>query len=183
MNTYLPGEKIKIQGIDLLVLDIIDGYPFVLAYDIENESVFSTTSNFYVGSELEKAMDKWDKEVNLPIFSREVDLTYMDGYKVSNLYCRVAPLTFDEYRKYSNIIIPNLTHGFFTCTAWSRPVIDLYAVCFVHSRGGVYWNSYAYTYRIAPAFILDTNRIPKDVYKLSTKALIEELYARIVKEN
>lgn len=183
MNTYKPGEKIKINGIDLLVLDIIDGYPFVLAYNVEDKSVFSKTSNFYVGSELEKAMGKWDKEVNLPIFSREVDLTYMDGYKAGNLYCRVAPLTFDEYRKYSDIIIPNLTHGFFTCTAWSRPEISSYSVCVVRSTGIPSSRNYYGSRGLAPAFILDTNRITEDASKLSTKALIEELYARIVKEN
>lgn len=63
----------------------------------------------------------------------------------------VAPLTFDEYKKYADIIIPNIKESFWLCTPCGRN--DKNYVRGVNSNGGagsyIYWISGG----LAPAFI------------------------------
>ena len=103
------GETFKIKDVELLTLDIIDGNPFVIALDTGIESKFAEDSNNYDGSTLEDVVDEWFEELGVPAFSRVLDLTTMDGSKCYGaLEVEAAPLTFDEFRKYAEIIIPNI---------------------------------------------------------------------------
>lgn len=52
-----------------------------------------------------------------------VSLTTVDGQDdYGELTCKVRPLTFDEARKYNNLIVNNdLDDWWWTCTAWTSP--------------------------------------------------------------
>lgn len=154
------GETFKIKNVKFLTLDIIDGNPFVIALDTGIESKFAEDSNNYDGSTLEDVVDEWFEELGVPAISRVLDLTTMDGSECYGaLEVEAAPLTFDEWRKYAEIIIPNIKHWFWLATGWADPKwknCGTNIVCYVSTDGGAYHPGYSYTNgRLAPAFILD----------------------------
>lgn len=154
------GETFKIKDIEFLVLDIIDNNPFIIALDTGIQSKFAEDSNNYDGSILEDVVDGWFEELNVPAISRVLDLTTMDGSKCYDaLEVEAAPLTFNEFRKYAEIIILNVKHWFWLATGWTDPKWKnwgSYTVCGIDNSGSV--NCYDYDNSIghlAPAFILD----------------------------
>jgi len=154
------GETFKIKDVELLTLDIIDGNPFVIALDTGIESKFAEDSNNYDGSTLEDVVDEWFEELGVPAFSRVLDLTTMDGSKCYGaLEVEAAPLTFDEFRKYAEIIIPNIKHWFWLATGWADPKWKNWgsgSVCYVNGDGSADYTYYVTAGgRVAPAFILD----------------------------
>ena len=93
------GETITVNGVKCLVLDEIDGNPFVIALEVGIDFVFGNSNN-YKESTLRKGAEAWLKKTGIKAIPRDVDLTAMDGYKgYGSLNTAVAPLTFDEYRK------------------------------------------------------------------------------------
>ena len=155
------GDIIKVNGIDLLVLDKINDNPFVIALNLENESIFGDSNN-YKTSELRKQIEAWFNETNIKAISRNIDLTAMDGYKgYGILNTIVAPLTFDEYRKYNHILTPHIKNWFWLITPWGSPEKDDWSsinVCYVYTNGSVYSGTHNCRARLAPAFILDKNQ-------------------------
>lgn len=153
------GETFKIKDVELLTLDIIDGNPFVIALDTGIGSKFAEDSNNYDGSTLEDVVDEWFEELGIPAISRVLDLTTMDGSKrYGALEVEAAPLTFDEFRKYAEIIIPNIKHWFWLATGWADPKWknwDSGSVCYVNHNGTAGSGSYYSSGGLAPAFILD----------------------------
>lgn len=159
----MAGEFTKVNGIDLLVLDEINGNPFVIALDVDEESKFDSESNDYRNSDLKNRIDQWFRNTGIKAIEREVDLTAMDGYKgYGVMRTKCAPLTFDEYRKYASIIKPHIKNWFWTVTPWGDPNDDTWAsksVCFVYYSGTANNNYYWGSRGLAPAFILDKSSI------------------------
>jgi hypothetical protein len=183
-----PGDTFKQNGVDLLVLDIVNDKPFVLAYNLDIQILFSKTTNNYKNSNLRAECEKWFAATNFKVQSRMVDLTTMDGYKgYGAIPADVAPLTFDEYRKYADIIIPHIKNWFWTVTGWGRPNIDNWSmntVCFVNGNGNATNDRYNSSFGSAPAFILDKvfTSYP-DISIFPTKELVAELNRRMNKED
>lgn len=186
------GETIQINGINLLVLDVINGNPFVIALDLNIKTAFDSTSNNYKGSILEKRMNDWGKETGLPFIPRSLDLTTMDGSKrYGEMEVTVAPLTFDEFRKYAWNIIPNIRQSFWLATAWADPKwnnLGSHGVCFIYTDGGIGGNTcFSTSGYIVPAFILDKSLLNDFKKKptlsdFSTDELLAEISKR-AKEN
>lgn len=181
------GETFKIKDEELLVLDIIDGYPFVIALDTGIETQFSDENSNYEDSILRKATDDWFEELNVPAVCRYLDLTTMDGSKCYNFISNIkaAPLTFDEWRKYAKIIIPHIKNGFWLATAWADPKWKNWGsdfVCVVNRGGSANYNIYGYSgFGLAPAFILSKRFLVEDT-KLSvytTEELLQEIARRV----
>lgn len=153
------GETFKIKNIKLLTLDIIDGNPFVIALDTGIESKFAEDSNNYDGSTLEDVVNEWFEELDVPAVSRVLDLTTMDGSKCYGaLEVEAAPLTFDEWRRYAEIIIPNIKHWFWLATGWADRKWKnwgSYHVCRISGGGSMNCDHYGSSRDLAPAFILD----------------------------
>lgn len=153
------GETFKIKDVELLTLNIIGGDPFVIALDTCFESKFAEDGNNYHGSTLEDVVNEWFEELGVPAIPRVLDLTTMDGSKrYGTIKVKAAPLTFDEWRRYAEIIIPNIKHRFWLATGWADPKWKNWGsngVCYVDSSGTMYLNSYSSSYGLAPAFILD----------------------------
>ena len=177
------GETFKIKDVELLTLDIIDGNPFVIALDTGIESIFAEDSNNYNGSTLEDAVDEWFEELGVPAIPRILDLTTMDGSKrYGTLEVGAAPLTFDEWRRYAEIIIPNTEYWFWLATGWADPKWKNWgskSVCYVNTDGSVYYNYYDTTGRMAPAFILDKEIPPHYDPQILASFTIDELLAEV----
>ena len=177
------GETITVNGVKCLVLDEIDGNPFVIALEVGIDSVFGDSNN-YKESGSRKTIESWFKNTGIKAIARDVDLTAMDGYKgYGTLNTTVAPLTFDEYRKYNHILTPHIKNSFWLVTPWGSPKKDNWAsssVCAVNYDGSAYDNSYNYSIGLAPAFILDKNQyFNKSLNDFTNEELIAELNKRL----
>lgn len=174
------GETITVNGVKCLVLDEIDGNPFVIALEVGIDFVFGNSNN-YKESTLRKGAEAWLKKTGIKAIPRDVDLTAMDGYKgYGSLNTTVAPLTFDEHRKYNHILTPHIKDSFWLVTPWGSPEKDNWAsggVCFVYSDGSAYASTYGGSYGLAPAFILDKNG--KSLSDFTNEELIAELNKRL----
>lgn len=174
------GKTITVNGVKCLVLDEIDGNPFVIALEVGIDFVFGNSNN-YKESTLRKGAEAWLKKTDIKAIPRNVDLTAMDGYKgYGSLNTTVAPLTFDEYRKYNHILTPHIKDSFWLVTPWGSPEKDNWAsgsVCCVYTDGSA--NSYHYngSLGLAPAFILDKNG--KSLSDFTNEELIAELNKRL----
>ena len=174
------GKTITVNGVKCLVLDEIDGNPFVIALEVGIDFVFGNSNN-YKESTLRKGAEAWLKKTGIKAIPRDVDLTAMDGYKgYGSLNTAVAPLTFDEYRKYNHILTPHIKNWFWLVTPWGSPEKDNWAssvVCFVNTDGSAdyYYNNSSSG--LAPAFILDKNE--KSLSDFTNEELIAELNKRL----
>lgn len=174
------GETITVNGVKCLVLDEIDGNPFVIALEAGIDFVFGNSNN-YKESTLRKGAEAWLKKTGIKAIPRDVDLTAMDGYKgYGSLNTAVAPLTFDEYRKYNHILTPHIKNWFWLVTPWGSPEKDNWAsnsVCYVFGDGSATYYGYYYGGGLAPAFILDKNE--KSFSDFTNEELIAELNKRL----
>lgn len=174
------GETITVNGVKCLVLDEIDGNPFVIALEVGIDFVFGNSNN-YKESTLRKGAEAWLKKTGIKAIPRDVDLTAMDGYKgYGSLNTAVAPLTFDEYRKYNHILTPHIKNWFWLVTPWGSPEKDnwaSYSVCSVNTDGSAYNDGYNGSSGLAPAFILDKNE--KSLSDFTNEELIAELNKRL----
>lgn len=177
------GDIITVKGVKCVVLDEINGNPFVIALDLTIESPFRNSNN-YKKSELRKRVESWFKDTGIKAIARDVNLTAMDGYKgYGILNTTVAPLTFDEYRKYNHILTPHIKNWFWLVTPWGSPDKDNWAsfsVCYVGSDGSASRNAYGYSRGLAPAFILDRDQIyNKSLSDFTNEELLAELNKRL----
>lgn len=174
------GKTITVNGVKCLVLDEIDGNPFVIALEVGIDFVFGNSNN-YKESTLRKGAEAWLKKTGIKAIPRDVDLTAMDGYKgYGSLNTAVAPLTFDEYRKYNHILTPHIKNWFWLVTPWGSPEKDNWAsgsVCGVYGDGSANYSGYNYSGGLAPAFILDKNE--KSLSDFTNEELIAELNKRL----
>lgn len=186
------GEIIHRNGVDLLVIDMIDGKPFVVALSEDIETSFGDYSNDYRVSTIKDRCERWFEEHGFTAVPRTLDLTAMDGSKdYGEIEVAVAPLTFDEYRKYSNIIKPHIEHWFWTATPWCIKDTSSWGtdiVCVVGGVGSPTYNSYGSTYTsginydgtngwLAPALILDIP-VKTDLSKYTIDELCAEIKRR-----
>ena len=176
-------DIITVKGVKCVVLDEINGNPFVIALDLNIESPFGNSNN-YKKSELRKRVESWFKDTGIKAIARDVDLTAIDGYKgYGALNTVVAPLTFDEYRKYNHILTPYIKNWFWLVTPWGSPEKDNWAsnrVCFVYDDGSATGSYYNGSGGLAPAFILDRNQcFNKSLGDYTNEELIAELNKRL----
>lgn len=177
------GDIITVKGVKCVVLDEINGNPFVIALDLTIESPFGNSNN-YKKSELRKRVESWFKDTGIKAITRDVDLTAMDGYKgYGALNTVVAPLTFDEYRKYNHILTPHIKNWFWLVTPWGSPEKDSWAssgVCIVNRGGSAIYDVYSDSCGLAPAFILDRDQIyNKSLSDFTNEELLAELNKRL----
>lgn len=183
----MVGDILKVNEVDLLVIDEINGNPFVIALDLGIESKFSEDSTDYRSSLLKLKVDNWFKSTKIKAIPRILDLTTMDGYTgYGSIEVDAAPLTFDEWRKYARVIKPHIKNWFWLVTSWGDPSDDYgdpYSVCYVFNNGTADYNAYnAYNSGIgvAPAFVLDKNNIDVNgIERFSTEELLAEIARRM----
>ena len=181
-----PGDVITLAETEFVVLDIIDGCPFVVALLNQGNSKFGD-NNDYSKSFLRNAMNNWLEDFDIDsdlVMEREIDLTTLDGYKgYGKLKVKAAPLTMDEARRYAELI-PNPDSWSWLATGWggTEETGSGHALC-VSSSGS--WNvSYcSNSGGIRPALMLSSAlltsvEIKTDLTGVSTDELLAELKRR-----
>lgn len=195
MSKYNPGDIVTIKGTEFAVLDVEEGTAkggkdklFVLLKEPFGSTPFSTDGNDYTESKLLDEVGRWysefvsglNKEL---IFQREISLLTVDGRANYGIVDRLAaPLTFDEWRKYSRYI-PDCKKSYWLATgdgATGRPGVA--CAMFVFYDGAWGSGSRSNTYAVRPTLVVSEELIdtPKDdgLSKYSTMELIQELPER-----
>lgn len=193
MSNYKPGEIVTIKGTEFAVLDVEEGTAkgkdklFVLLKEPTDITEFGTT-NDYGDSALRKEVGEWCEKYVVDayddlIYPHEVSLLTMDGRKdYGTLRFLAAPLTFDEWRKYSRYI-PDCKKSYWLATgdgAPGRPGVACAMFVFPNAAWGC--GRYSSAYAVRPALVVSEELIdtPKDdgLSKFSTMELIQELAER-----
>ena len=127
---------------------------------------YDNDSNKYFESELsdlfeEEIYPEFEKEFGLGSFcDAQASLATVDMQnKNSILHAKVRPLTFDEARKYNELLVnKNLPDWYWTCTAWSTEERGWpYSVAVVSPSGGIDGYSYLSSNGVRPFCILKSN--------------------------
>lgn len=197
MGKCKPGDIITIKGTEFVVLDVEEGTAkdgkdklFVLLKEPTDITAFGTTNDYGCSALFDK-VGKWFEKYEATaydylIYPREVSLLTMDGREnYGNMLFWAAPLTFDEWRKYSRYI-PNCEKGYWLATGDSAPGYHGAALAMTVDSNGV-WSYYncVYSYAVRPAMWVSAELVdePKDekpdLSKYSTMELIQELAERV----
>lgn len=198
MGKCKPGDIITIEGTEFAVLDVEKGAAngkdklFVLLKEPFGSTPFITDGNDYTESKLREKTDQWFEEFSGDlnkklVFSREISLLTMDGRANYGIVYRLAaPLTFDEWRKYSRYI-PDCEKSYWLATgdgATGRYGVD--AAMLVYPNGAWGSGSCSNAYAVRPALVVSEELIdtPKDdgLSRFSTMELIQELAERAMRD-
>lgn len=149
LSALKPGQSFLIGNDEFIVLDqFVDGSEetLVISKQFLAENVEFGSTPDYKESNLRKVIEvdilpKIEAEIGAEnIFQRKADLTTVDMQKdFGDVVCKARPLTFDEARKYNDLIVnPDLDDWSWTCTPWSTGERGWdYSVAFVLPRGGL----------------------------------------------
>lgn len=147
LSTLAPGDVFEIGKNDFIVLEQMSFETKVISKDFMAENiVYDEDSRDYNESNLKKVIED---EIQ-PIIESEVgennlvehtvELTSVDmQHEFDDCKCKVRPITFDETRKYNNLL-PNkeLDDWWWTCTPWSTAERGCkYSIAVVSSAGGI----------------------------------------------
>ena len=190
--TLKQGDTVKLNGTEFIVLDLIDGNPFLLLKNCREKSEFGSC-NDYAKSKLRGVVERWLEDFlsdsgisDDMVYERKLDLLTMDGYKLyGKMTVKAAPLTIDEYRKYAEFI-PRGEEGcyFWTVTGWGSPLCGHSNLAYdVVSDGAAYGDDCSYSIGVRPALILDSSLFDSeeevDLTEVSTDDLLAEIRRRL----
>lgn len=167
LSTLAPGDVFGIGENDFIVLEQMSSGAKVISKDFMAEDVvYDEDSRDYNKSNLKKVIED---EIQ-PIIESEVgednlvehivELTSVDMQQEFHVCeCKVRPITFDEARKYNNLL-PNkdLDDWWWTCTPWSTAERGCkYSIAVVSSSGNFISNYCYCNDGVRPVFILKSN--------------------------
>lgn len=167
LSTLAPGDVFEIGKNDFIVLEQMSFETKVISKDFMAENiVYDEDSRDYNESNLKKVIED---EIQ-PIIESEVgennlvehtvELTSVDmQHEFDDCKCKVRPITFDETRKYNNLL-PNkeLDDWWWTCTPWSTAERGCkYSIAVVSSAGNVNYCICNYNFGVRPVCILKSN--------------------------
>ncbi len=166
LSEVKEGETI-ITGIGaFIVLEQTEEGTKVITKDLFETFKQFGSSPDYKGSYVQqlcegKIYDAFAKEFGAEnIIKHEVDLITVDMQQdYGKASCRVRPLTFDEARKYNDILADKeLDDWWWTCTPWSTPERGwTWSVAVVAPAGCIYYLSFNYDGGVRPFCILKSN--------------------------
>lgn len=167
LSTLAPGDVFEIGKNDFIVLEQMSFETKVISKDFMAENiVYDEDSRDYNESNLKKVIED---EIQ-PIIESEVgennlvehtvELTSVDmQHEFDDCKCKVRPITFDETRKYNNLL-PNkeLDDWWWTCTPWSTAERGCkYSIAVVSSAGNFDCNFCSSNDGVRPVCILKSN--------------------------
>lgn len=167
LSTLAPGDVFEIGKNDFIVLEQMSFETKVISKDFMAENiVYDEDSRDYNESNLKKVIED---EIQ-PIIESEVgennlvehtvELTSVDmQHEFDDCKCKVRPITFDETRKYNNLL-PNkeLDDWWWTCTPWSTAERGCKYSIAVVSSAGIINNYNCYNNNgVRPVCILKSN--------------------------
>lgn len=128
LSTLAPGDVFEIGKNDFIVLEQMSSGTKVISKDFMAENiVYDENSKDYNKSNLKEMIeDKIQPIIESEVgennlVEHTVELTSVDmQHEFYDCECKVRPITFDEARKYNNLL-PNkeLDDWWWTCTPWS----------------------------------------------------------------
>ena len=167
LSTLNAGDTFKIGKHDFIVLEQTNGQTMVISKGLmAKNKVFDSNCRDYNKSSLKKFIESniqpiIEKEIGADnIIEHEVDLTSVDMQnEFGKCECKVRPITFDEARKYNDLLVnKNLPDWFWTCTPWSTEDRGWkYSGAVVSASGIVIGCSYDNDYGVRPFCILKSN--------------------------
>ena len=167
LSTLAPGDVFEIGKNDFIVLEQMDFGTKVISKDFMAEDiVYDENSRDYNESNLKKVIeDKIQPIIESEVgennlVEHTVELTSVDmQHEFDDCKCKVRPITFDEARKYNNLL-PNkeLDDFWWTCTPWSTAEREWkYGIAVVSSAGNVINCSCGFNCGVRPVCILKSN--------------------------
>ena len=167
LSTLAPGDVFEIGKNDFIVLEQIGAEAKIISKNFMAEDiVYDEDSRDYNESNLKKVIE--DKiqpiiESEVGVNNRvehTVELTSVDmQHEFDDCKCKVRPITFDEARKYNNLL-PNkeLDDWWWTCTPWSTAEREWnYSMVVVSSAGGIRNDICGGNSGVRPVCILKSN--------------------------
>lgn len=193
LSDFQAGATVKYHGEPCIVLEHRkDGTLLMVLEQIEH--TFGSDNDFAKSDLREHLngayMDTLTQGNHGEILKRAIDLTAVNGSKQYGIdTCCIAPLTFDEYRKYHDII-PKPEKWEWSVTPWSTPCVNeddtwvtdiTHYACFLYTNGSVNYSFCSGTFGSRPAFLLPSNYVVEPENALAsytTRELVEELFNR-----
>lgn len=167
LESLKAGEIFCIGENDYIVLEQYEGKTKVISKNFmaEGRKFADDTADYktsglrkYIEAKIQPTIENEVGAENL--VEHTVSLTTVDGQNdYGELTCKVRPLTFDEARKYNNLIANNdLDDWWWTCTAWTSPNHEYNRSMAVVLLSGVI-RSYSCncSLGVRPVFILKSN--------------------------
>lgn len=163
------GDTFKIGDHDFIVLDqneYAETTAVISKGFMKEDIVFDDDTRDYRKSNLRKVIEGdiqpiIEAEVGEEnIVECSVDLTSVDMQEeFSHFKCKVRPITFDEARKYNDLLVNNeLNDWWWTCTPWSTAERGWeYSIAVVASSGVIYGRFYGSSRGVRPFCILKSN--------------------------
>lgn len=167
LSTLAPGDVFEIGKNDFIVLEQMSFETKVISKDFMAENiVYDEDSRDYNESNLKKVIeDKIQPIIESEVgennlVEHTVELTSVDmQHEFDDCKCKVRPITFDEARKYNNLL-PNkeLDDWWWTCTPWSTKERGWsYSMAVVSSAGNICHGNCNYYSGVRPVCILKSN--------------------------
>lgn len=186
MDKFVPGQVIMFYDTPCIFLEERKEGLFVIAKE-QIKTIFGDSNNFKK-SDLNTFLNgKYLNELTCgnieDIVIRDVDLTALNGSKEYGRYeCKVAPLTFDEIRRFQRILSKPESWEY-SVTPWSTPCVDKDDSCVVglETWGVVDSGLSTLAHGTRPAFVISYEYFEnskKGLSCYSDEELINELYKR-----
>ena len=167
LNTLSIGNTFHIGEYEFIVLEHGTEGTCVISKDsIGERRVFDDETRDYGESSLCDFMDETvlpmlEKEVGAEnIVEYEVELTSVDmQQEFDSIRCKVRPITFDEARKYNDLLVnKDLPGWYWTCTPWSTEERGWkYSVAVVSPSGDFSYGCCCSSIGVRPFCILKSN--------------------------
>lgn len=167
LSTLAPGDVFEIGKNDFIVLEQIGAEVKIISKNFMAKNVvYDETSRDYNKSNLKEMIeDKIQPIIESEVgennlVEHTVELTSVDmQHEFDDCKCKVRPITFDEARKYNNLL-PNkdLDDWWWTCTPWSTEERGCsYSIAVVSSAGDFSRNFCYDGIGVRPVCILKSN--------------------------
>lgn len=168
LSELQPGETFKIGEHDFIVLEQngCRGTNVISKSFMAKDIVFDSNTRDYNKSNLKRVIEEniqpvIEAEVGAGnIIEQVVNLTSVDMQEeLKPYYCKVRPITFDEARKYNNLLVnKELNDWWWTCTPWSTADRNCkYAMAVVSPFGNFSRNHCCCNDGVRPFCILKSN--------------------------
>lgn len=167
LSTLAPGDVFEIGKNDFIVLEQIGAETKIISKNFMAEDiVYDEDSRDYNKSNLKEMIeDKIQPIIESEIgennlVEHTIELTSVDmQHEFDDCKCKVRPITFDEARKYNNLL-PNkdLDDWWWTCTPWSTEERGCsYSIAVVSSAGNFNSSCCNSNCGVRPVCILKSN--------------------------
>ena len=167
LSTLSAGDTFKIGEHDFIVLEQCEDQTKVISKNFMLEDVkFDEDFRDYNSSNLKNRIESdilpiIEKECGEDfIIEHEVDLTSVDMQnEFEPCKCKVRPITFDEARKYNDLLVNDDLDGYWwTCTPWSTEERGYrYSIAVVSPSGDFGDCGCSYDWGVRPFCILKSN--------------------------